>query len=420
MQYNLIINIQQGMIKMKKQIITAAILIQAALMLSACAAHNVSVTETVTAAEQTETTVTTAETTVTTKTTTAAAVTTSETTVSETVTEIPAEPYDWSGFILKEHCGEFDEVMPLKYHSWEYTDEPEIEESRYNAAYQAVIESAYYDEVLAFGKEHLEWNGSEFVTAEGDFHFILESYPYYIDYGAVPELVLKPKLISCVQLPFDGVNTEEIMLFRFPLAESQLEWSGTSSMYIAVYVNFKGEAEVLYNVSAQTLSTQIKPIKYSDGVIHLNFGRGHTSGTSKSHILSFSNGEAKVEYEGATTYYDESGVLIRNDISGFFDQNILLFRDGIRDCYCEIKKVALPDEIGKAVCADKNVNAEYFSPEYSGFVYALGGKYIVTGSGAFEFDNGEIKAYEHGVIVPSFEEEGIPALNVDLTSEAFN
>ncbi|MBQ8781054.1 MAG: hypothetical protein IJZ72_05225 [Oscillospiraceae bacterium] len=405
---------------MKKQIITAAILIQAALMLSACAAQNVSVTETVTAAEQTETTVTTAETTVTTKTTTAAAVTTSETPVSETVTETSAEPYDWSGFVLKDHCGEFDEAMPLKYHSWEYTDEPEIEESHYNAAYQAVIESAYYDEVLKFGKERFEWNGNEFVTSEDDFHFILQSYPYYIDYDAAPELVLKPKFISCVQLPFDGVNTEEIMLFRFPLAESQLEWSGTSSMHIVVYVNFKGEAEVLYNVSAQTLSTQIKPIKYSDGKIHLDFGRGHTAGTSRSHILSFSNGEAKVEYVGIATFWEEDGFILRNDISGFFDQNILLFRDGIRDCYCEIKKVALSDEISKAICADEKVNAEYFSSEFSEPVYALGGQYIVTGAGAFEFDNGMIVPYENGVIVPSFEYEGIPALNVDLTSEAFN
>ena len=408
---------------MKKRM-SAIALLNAALMLSACASQNVSVNGAATTVSQTETIAAATKPIITAAETMEAETTTAETTVTEiaaeTVTETSeTEPYDWNGFVLKDHCGEFDEVMPLKYHSWEYTDKPEVEKTRFDAAYQAAVESRYYTEVLEFANEYVEWDGSDFSFKEGERHWALKDLHSFIDYDAAPELVLKPELTFNIQLQFDGVNTEDILLFRFPLAQSEFEWSGRSYMYIVVYVNFKGDAKVLEIVSAQTLSS-VTPIQYSDGKIHLDFGRGHTAGTSKSHILSFSNGEENVEYEGTATLWEEDGFILRNDISGFFDKNILLFLDGIRDCYCELKKTALPDEIGKAICADEKVNAEYFSSEYSEPVYALGGKYIVTGTGAFEYDNGEIKPYEHGTIVPSFEEEGISALNVDLTAEVFN
>ena len=50
----------------------------------------------------------------------------------------------------------------------------------------------------------------------------------------------------------------------------------------------------------------------------------------------------------------------------------------------------------------------------------MGGKYVVAYNGSFEFDDGIIVPYEYGEVIPSYEEEGIPALNVDLNSEAFN
>ena len=391
------------------------VIVLAAVMLSACGTDDMNETETDTtiistesiAVETTETETiieTTAETTT---------ETAIETTV-ETTTELP-EPYDWSGFVLSEHCGEFDEAEPLKYHTWEYTDVPEIEPSRLDSAYQAVIESDYYKEVTALGNERLEWNGSDFVWSEESYYFLLESYSRYIDYEAAPELVLKPEFINCIQLPFDGVNTEEIMIFGFPLAESEIEWSGTSKMYIAVYVNADGEARVIYEVSDQTLSTQINPIEYSDGMIHLEFGSGHTSGTSSSTILSFSNGEYKVEYEGIAVRCDEDGFVMRDDISAFFEHNILLFRDGLRNCYCELKRVPLSDEISRAILADESVNAE--SGDH---VYAVGGKYILTYKGVFVIEDGMLVPYENGEIVPSFEEEGVPALNVNIDSEEWS
>ena len=331
------------------------ILIITSLFLAACGNSELHVTDTSVNIQQETVSTTAAITTVVTteetelsSTTPAVTITAEETVIEQTTAEV----YDWNGFILSEHCGEFDEAEPLKYHSWKYDDQPEIDETRLNSAYQAVIESKYYNEVIEFGKSYLEWNGSDFVTGEKDFNFLLKNFPDYIDYEAAPDLVLKPKFINCIQLPFDGVNIEEIMLFSFPLAESEIEWSGTSLMYIAVYVNADGEARVIYEVSDQTLSTQINPIEYSDGMIHLEFGSGHTSGTSRSTILSFSNGEYKVEYEGIAVHCDEDGFVMRDDISAFFEHNILLFRDGLRNCYCELKRVPLSDEISRAILAD--------------------------------------------------------------------
>ena len=345
-------------------------------------------------------------------------ITTADETIADTTIQIEPDPYDWSDFVLNEYCGEYDEVMPLKYRSWLCTDDAENISEYFDVAYQAVTASEYYKEVIAFGKENLEWNGTEFFIGE-EHHFLLNDFPDYIDYNSAPELVLKPKLKSCIQHAFDGVNTEEILIFSFPLAESQIEWSGTSLMYIVVYVNAKGEAGVLYNVSAQTLGS-VTAIEFSDGVTHLDFGRGHTSGTSKSTILSFSNGEAKVEYNGMSIRCDDEGILMRNDISGYFKHNILFFRDGIRNCYCELKAVQLPDEISKVLLADKSIRTELNIKEenYSDVVYAIGGKYILVCGEAFEFDNGIFIPY--GSIIPSFEEDAVPALNVNLNAEDFS
>lgn len=322
---------------------------------------------------------------------------------------------DWSSFSLAELAGGFDDVHPLHYTMEMMTDTAGT--ACYSVAEEALLGSEYFAEAEQIAREFFVYeNGSITPLSE---HFWTEFHKDDVIVCADGTLSVAIELAYSCEVAFDGVNTEHIYVFRIPLLLSEVEWSGRGDFYVPVYVNSTGSALILSEAAAQTMSQPVI-ISYEDGISHVEFGRGHTSGTAWSMIFGFSDGQPHLLYECSmlASEQDSGSCILREDnCIGFLGFNLLFFRDKERG-YCTIKGEQLSAEYTELIAEHPTI-AESYPDIGEKTLYLTGGRYITsTDNDCFELKNGQIIPYEHGVIIPvpelyeRVQEENI--LSVDL------
>lgn len=331
-----------------------------------------------------------------------------ETTVAESITEITVtEDTNNStmetvmeerkntipdNFSLANYIAGFDDAEPIQYtvftsrYSYEYKKTPDAEQ----AALDAVNGSKYIERINAEARDMLEYKDGVYTCREDKYGFLTDTYIEYMG----EDYKVEPRLLQTRSALFDGKSREYIFTYIVPLHWDFLEWSGTSEFVIPVYVNSNNEAFILDEAARQTLSLP-DLLHYSDGVIHAAFTWGHTSGTMGSAIYSFSNGKPKLEFKGCGLKYDTMGTVLFNDISGFFGEGSLFFRDGIRDCYCGVDGVPVSDELAEILRNNADI------PDFDKVrdeLAAYGGQYIFCGDCTFKVQDGKFCDSEYGNI----------------------
>ncbi len=336
------------------------------------------------------------------------------TTVSEKIqTECASDSsstVDWSSFSLAELVGEFDDAHPLHYTVDKMTDTSGME--CYSAAEEALLSSEYFAEAEQIAREFFAYENG--VITPVSEHFWTEFHNDDVIVGEDGNLSVSIELAYSCDIAFDGVNTEQIYVFRIPLPLSEIEWSGCGGFYVPVYVNSTGAALVLSEAAAQTMSQPVI-ISYEDGVSHVEFGRGHTSGTAWSMIFGFSDGQPHLLYECSVlaAEQDSGSCILREDnCIGFLGFNLLFFRDKERG-YCTIGGELLSGEDTELIAEHPAISESY--PDIGEkTLYLTGGRYITsTDNDCFELKNGQVIPYEHGVIIPVPEfYERVPEENI--------
>ena len=317
---------------------------------------------------------------------------------------------DWSSFSLAELAGGFDDAHPLHYTLELMTDTAGT--ACYSVAEEALLGSEYFAEAEQIAQEFFAYeNGGITPVSE---HFWTEFHKDDVIIGGDGKLSVSVELAYSCEVAFDGVNREHIYVFRIPLPLSELEWSGTGDFYVPVYVNSTGSALVLSEAAAQTMSQPVI-ISYEDGISHVEFGRGHSSGTAWSMIFGFSDGQPHLLYECSmlASEQDSGSCILREDnCIGFLGFNLLFFRDKERG-YCTIKGEQLSSEYTELI-AEHPAIAESYPDIGEKTLYLTGGRYITsTDNDCFELKNGQIIPYEHGVIIPVPElYERVPEENI--------
>lgn len=304
---------------------------------------------------------------------------------------------DWSSFSLAELAGGFDDAHPLHYTIEKMADTSGME--CYSAAEDALRSSAYFAEAEQTAQELFIYeNGSVTPVSE---HFWTGFHKDDVIILADGTLSVAVELAYSCEAAFDGVNTEQIYVFRISLPLSEVEWSGQGDFYVPVYVNSTGSALVLSEAAAQTMSQPVI-ISYEDGISHVEFGRGHTLGTAWSMIFGFSDGQPHLLYECSmlAEEQDSGSCILREDnCIGFLGFNLLFFRDKERG-YCTIGGELISGEDTELIAAHPAV-AESYPDIGEKTLYITGGRYITsTDNDCFELKDGEVIPYEHGVIIP--------------------
>ncbi len=316
----------------------------------------------------------------------------------------------WSSFSLAELAGGFDDAHPLHYTVDKMGDTSGME--YYSAAEEALLSSEYFAEAEQIAREFFAYENG--VITPVSEHFWTGFHKDDVIVLADGTLSVSVELAYSCDIAFDGVNTEQIYVFRIPLPLSEVEWSGRGDFYVPVYVNSTGSALVLSEAAAQTMSQPVI-ISYEDGVSHVEFGRGHSSGTAWSMIYGFSDGQPHLLYECsmlAAEQESESCILREDNCIGYMGYNLLFFRDKERG-YCTIRGEQLSAEYTELI-AEHPAVAESYPDIGEKTLYITGGRYITsTDNDCFELKDGEVIQYGHGVIIPVPElYERVPEENI--------
>jgi len=333
------------------------------------------------------------------------------TNITTTTTVETTQPIDYSNFSLLDYYGDFDEAEPMHYTIVNFEPEEDTNPDRYNIAFEAIINSEYYTELIEQTATLFTYENGE-ITPKSESWFNW-GYEDCLSYDENKGFVVTPVLIDNIYLDFDLQNKETLFVFRLPIIGSQIEWSGTSVFYLPVYVNSKNEAHIIHDTVAQSLyGTTL--IKFEDGY-HLLFDRGHTAGTSRSHIYSVKNGKPKFEYEGTYINYHDEGVFFTNDHSGGLGYaRVGFFRDKIRDCYCGVEALCLDSEAEQAIINSEKVKAEF--GDIKSRLFVVGGQYIMMPmADCFRFENGELIDADIGINCPPDKDDFDIVLNIDFS-----
>lgn len=338
-------------------------------------------------------------------------------TSSETVTETETEPEisetetsadTDESFSLADLVGDFDAADPMRYTL--VTKEnftPADKKSAENAALEVVRESDFLRSVEKQAREMFTYENGVY-TPTDEMHFLNSTYLDYLG----DDFSIEPKPIGGITAKFDGVNDGYVYFFSMPLSFDYLEWSGTPVLYAAVFVNDADEAQVI--CGDQTL-WDIGLLAYEDRT-DIVFSAGHTSGTSHSYIVSFNDGAVLTNRRiYGSVNADESGYVLKDDISGFLGHNILFFRDRERG-YCGIRAVKLSDDAFEKIKNYPGIqpderNADEFDADH---FYIAGGKYLKNSFGVYVFDGNDLVPTDFNVIAAD-EDDFDTVLNVNIS-----
>ena len=338
-------------------------------------------------------------------------------TFSETVTETETEPEiseteasadaDES-FSLADLAGDFDAADPMRYTL--VTKEnftPADKKSAENAALEVVREADFLRSAENQAREMFTYENGVY-TPTDEMHFLNSTYLDYLG----DDFSIEPKPIGGITAKFDGVNDGYVYFFSMPLSFDYLEWSGAFELYAAVFVNDADEAQVI--CGDQTL-WDIGLLAYEDRT-DIVFSAGHTSGTSHSYIVSFNDGAVLTNRRiYGSVNADESGYVLKDDISGFLGHNILFFRDRERG-YCGIRAVKLSDDAFEKIKNYPGIqpderNADEFDADH---FYIAGGKYLKNSFGVYVFDGNDLVPTDFNVIAAD-EDDFDTVLNVNIS-----
>lgn len=340
-------------------------------------------------------------------------------TSSETVTETETEPgisetetsadTDES-FSLADLAGDFDAADPMRYTL--VTKEnftPADKKSAENAALEVVRESDFLRSAEKQAREMFTYENGVY-TPTDEMHFLNSTYLDYLG----DDFSIEPKPIGGITAKFDGVNDGYVYFFSMPLSFDYLEWSGAFELYAAVFVNDADEAQLI--CGDQTLGSAVL-LAYEDRT-DIVFSAGHTSGTSHSYIVSFNDGAVLTNRRiYGSVNADESGYVLKDDVSGFLGHNILFFRDRERG-YCGISAVKLSDDAFEKIKNYPGIqpderNADEFDADH---FYIAGGKYLKNSfdADAYVFDGNDLVPTDFNVISAD-EDDFDTVLNVNVS-----
>ncbi|MBQ5332486.1 MAG: hypothetical protein J6K92_04415 [Oscillospiraceae bacterium] len=389
---------------MKRNIISAGI--AAAMLLSACTSApeaeisdtaSVSLSETVSSENVTESV--------------------SEETAEETaITAETAAPEIPESFDLKAYITEdFESARPLSYEIIEMNDISAIAGEAISIGAKAVKESTFYAPVIEQAKELLVYeNGTHIPTPDGEYHFMTEDYLRFFNGEGASEFDFEPLPVYGANAAFDGENMGSLIVFQIPLSFDVLEWSGTATFYVSVYISSEGEASVLYDASNQTLGGAPLLIKYSDNKIHYCFNMGHTDGTSCFTIYSFDGDvpSSDVYMYGCTMHGSDDSMLRSENMAGWGNT---FFRDGERNCYCILKGAATSPEFRDYLSAVPGLAEKYpaLMEDTDVDIRVYGGKIIAVDGIGFVFDGNGIA--EYGAFFDPDEDNTLPVINADIS-----
>ena len=326
--------------------------------------------------------------------------------ISETETSADAD----ESFSLADLAGDFDAADPMRYTL--VTKEnftPADKKSAKNAALEVVRESDFLRSVEKQAREMFTYENGVY-TPTDEMHFLNSTYLDYLG----DDFSIEPKPIGGITAKFDGVNDGYIYFFSMPLSFDYLEWSGAFELYAAVFVNDADEAQLI--CGDQTLGSAVL-LAYEDRT-DIVFSAGHTSGTSHSYIVSFNDGAVLTNRRiYGSVNADESGYVLKDDVSGFLGHNILFFRDRERG-YCGISAVKLSDDAFEKIKNYPGIqpderNADEFDADH---FYIAGGKYLKNSfdADAYVFDGNDLVPTDFNVISAD-EDDFDTVLNVNVS-----
>lgn len=326
--------------------------------------------------------------------------------ISETETSADTD----ESFSLADLAGDFDAADPMRYTL--VTKEnftPADKKSAENAALEVVRESDFLRSAEKQAREMFTYENGIY-TPTDEMHFLNSTYLDYLG----DDFSIEPKPIGGITAKFDGVNDGYIYFFSMPLSFDYLEWSGAFELYAAVFVNDADEAQLI--CGDQTLGSAVL-LAYEDRT-DIVFSAGHTSGTSHSYIVSFNDGAVLTNRRiYGSVNADESGYVLKDDISGFLGHNILFFRDRERG-YCGISAVKLSDDAFEKIKNYPGIqpderNADEFDADH---FYIAGGKYLKNSFDAYAyvFDGNDLVPTDFNVIAAD-EDDFDTVLNVNVS-----
>lgn len=324
--------------------------------------------------------------------------------ISETETSADAD----ESFSLADLAGDFDAADPMRYTL--VTKEnftPADKKSAENAALEVVRESDFLRSAEKQAREMFTYENGVY-TPTDEMHFLNSTYLDYLG----DDFSIEPKPIGGITAKFDGVNDGYVYFFSMPLSFDYLEWSGAFELYAAVFVNDADEAQLI--CGDQTLGSAVL-LAYEDRT-DIVFSAGHTSGTSHSYIVSFNDGAVLTNRRiYGSVNADESGYVLKDDVSGFLGHNILFFRDRERG-YCGISAVKLSDDAFEKIKNYPGIqpdesNADEFDADH---FYIAGGKYLTNSFDAYVFDGNDLVPTDFNVISAD-EDDFDTVLNVNVS-----
>lgn len=338
-------------------------------------------------------------------------------TSSETVTETETEPEiseteasadTDESFSLADLAGDFDAADPMRYTL--VTKEnftPADKKSAENAALEVVRESDFLRSAENQAREMFTYENGVY-TPTDEMHFLNSTYLDYLG----DDFSIEPKPIGGITAKFDGVNDGYVYFFSMPLSFDYLEWSGAFELYAAVFVNDADEAQLI--CGDQTLGSAVL-LAYEDRT-DIVFSAGHTSGTSHSYIVSFNDGAVLTNRRiYGSVNADESGYVLKDDVTGFLGQYELFFRDRERG-YCGISAVMLSNDAFEKIKNYPGIqpderNADEFDANH---FYIAGGKYLTNSFDAYVFDGNDLVPTDFNVISAD-EDDFDTVLNVNVS-----
>lgn len=331
-------------------------------------------------------------------------VTETEPGISETETSADTD----ESFSLADLAGDFDAADPMRYTLMTKENfTPADKKSAENAALEVVRESDFLRSAEKQAREMFTYENGVY-TPTDEMHFLNSTYLDYLG----DDFSIEPKPIGGITAKFDGVNDGYIYFFSMPLSFDYLEWSGAFELYAAVFVNDADEAQLI--CGDQTLGSAVL-LAYEDRT-DIVFSAGHTSGTSHSYIVSFNDGAVLTNRRiYGSVNADESGYVLKDDVSGFLGHNILFFRDRERG-YCGISAVKLSDDAFEKIKNYPGIqpdesNADEFDADH---FYIAGGKYLTNSFDAYVFDGNDFVPTDFNVISAD-EDDFDTVLNVNVS-----
>ncbi len=323
------------------------------------------------------------------------------TAVAETTTASAQAENPYSDFHISDYYPADEGIKPMAISSENSTDIYNIDSEKYEIALAKLKTTEYYLKTVEQGKEYFTYENGGYIPVEENRSFVTDTYKSYFDNSGEP-FSIKPQVVQTMNIAFDGKNTESIFAFTIPLC-TELEYdTETFSTYcITIYVNHKGEAILLEDGSAQTI-TDITPIYFEDNTVHVMFSWGYTMESSRSSLISFDNGKATTEYYGEKVIFVPDKELFRSNYGGKKEISYIFFRDKEKG-YCNVKGDLLTGEAADIIRSAEAVLERI--PDIGGYIdnseaYVVCGKYITTPNETFSFEGGDFKMYKNMIIPP--------------------